>query len=296
MMCNFLFCFSKISANYFFTVDLTTDSYALNVSKCANWDASGITVAGNTNGFPGSNSTSLSSPVGIFIDKNNSLFIADRDNHRIMKYEANSTVGVRVAGDGTPGNSFNQLNTPRGVAIDQYGFLIVGDASNCRIQNFSNSSYSTTITTVNIGTSQTDLLDLHVDYQGNVYVTDGTNAQIIMSSANSPPHVVLNSSGGPGSKADQFNHPYGNFIDKNGHWYIADSNNHRVQKWLRGATNGTTVAGITNSPGSNTTQLNTPIAITVDNNGYVFQFYYVRSYENSVSLNIRLFFSIDIYI
>lgn len=255
---------------------MSTDYYPLSISKCATWDADGITVAGNMNGTAGSDLVSLKSPIGIFVDENNSLFIADRDNHRIMKYEANSTVGVVVAGNGTAGNSPNQLNSPRGVAIDQYGFLIVGSAGNGQIQNFSNSSCSTIMDTVSNGVSSVGLLDLHANYQNDVYVTIGTNARIIMSNTNSQPQIIVESNNGLGSKTDQFNNPYGNCIDRNGSWYIADTDNHRVQKWLREATNGTTVAGITKVPGSNMTQLNRPIAVIVDNNGYVFDSYYAK--------------------
>lgn len=38
-------------------------------------------------------------------------------------------------------------------------------------------------------------------------------------------------------------------MDTDGTLYIADSGNHRVQKWLNGASNGTTVAGITGVKG-----------------------------------------------
>ena len=254
-----------------FFLDLPTDFYTLNISKCATWNPDGITVAGNKNGASGSGFGSLNTPVGMFIDKNNSLFIADRDNHRIMKYDANNTTGIVMAGNLGAGNYFNQLNQPKGVVVDQYGFLIVGDSSNHRIQNFSNSSYGTTLAGGNAITPLTDMLDLHIDNYGNVYVTDGSSAQITKSNLNNQTDIVLETHNGSGSKADQFSYPYGNFIDINQQWYIADTGNHRVQKWLPGATNGTTVAGITNLSGSNMTQLNNPIAVVVDNNGYVFQ-------------------------
>ena len=197
------------------------------------------------------------------------MFIADRDNHRIMKYNANSTIGIVVAGSGSAGNNYDQLNTPKGVAIDQHGFLIVGDSSNHRIQNFSNGSYATTIAGANAATPFIDMLDIHVNYYDDVYVTDGGTAQITKSRLNTSTEIILKTNNGSGFKADQFLYPYGNVVDVNGSWYIADSRNHRVQKWLPGATNCTTVAGTTNSFGSNMTQLNRPIAIILDNNGYV---------------------------
>ena len=57
--------------------------------------------------------------------------------------------------------------------------------------------------------------------------------------------------------------------------YIADYGNHRVQKWPTGATSGITVAGVTSTPGSNLTLLYNPVAVLVDNNGYVIYFAYL---------------------
>lgn len=45
------------------------------------------------------------------------------------------------------------------------------------------------------------------------------------------------------SLAERVGRPRDVFIDNSGALYIADTVNYRVQKWLPGATNGTTVAG-----------------------------------------------------
>jgi hypothetical protein len=81
--------------------------------------------------------------------------------------------------------------------------------------------------------------------------------------------VVIAGNNGPGSAANQLYSPFGSFIDENQTLYVADYGNHRVQLWTAGATNGTTIAGITGSAGSNLTQLSYPLAVIVDNNGYV---------------------------
>ena len=135
----------KDAIEIFFFPDIPSDFYNLNIPKCATWNPNGTTVAGRKNGTPGSDFGSLKVPACIFIDDNNSLFVTDRDNHRIMKYNANDTNGTVVAGNFGPGNNNSQLDTPRSMGVDRYGFLIVADALNYRIQNFSNSSYATTI-------------------------------------------------------------------------------------------------------------------------------------------------------
>ncbi|CAF3230498.1 unnamed protein product [Rotaria sp. Silwood2] len=60
--------------------------------------------------------------------------------------------------------------------------------------------------------------------------------------------TVAGLSGSPGSNSSQLDSPWNIYVDPtNGTLYIADSQNHRIQRWLTGATSGTTIAG-TGSP------------------------------------------------
>jgi sugar lactone lactonase YvrE len=188
-----------------------------------------------------------------------------------MKYNVNDTTGVIVAGNLTAGNSSNQLCQPKGVAVDRFRFLIVADSSNYRIQNFSNSSYGTTIVMGNSTIPFGQMRDLHIDSYNNIYVTDSDNAQIIKFSFNNKTDIVLSTSNGSGSGTNQFLKPCGNFIDVNQSWYVVDSQNHRVQQLLSGTTTFVTVAGISNINGPAVTQLSNPVAVVVDDNGYVFK-------------------------
>jgi sugar lactone lactonase YvrE len=214
--------------------------------------------------------TSIYSPVSIFVDNNYTLYVSDRDNNRITKYYANSTTGIVVAGNLTAGSSATQLNSPKGVAVDQYGSVIVADSSNYRIQQFtSGSMIGTTIASNSSVNPLGQLRDLHIDVNNNIYVTDSDNNQVVKYYPYNGIGVVLAPTNGSGSGANQLLNPYGNFMDGNGTLYITDLGNHRVQKWVASAISGTTVAGITSSPGSNLTQLSNPYSIVVDNNGYV---------------------------
>lgn len=255
---------------YLIILDIPTGIYALQIPKCASWDRDGITVAGNANGAPGSGLGSLRASVSIFIDNNYTLYVCDRDNDRIMKYEVNDTTGTVVAGTGSPGNGPTELNSPRGVAVDQMGAIIVADTFNYRIQRFPSGSLIGTTVAIN---SSANLLgqmrDLHIDVNNGIYVTDSDYSRIVKYYPNNGIGVVLAGSSGPGSAADQLLQPFGNFMDGNKTLYIADYGNHRVQKWPAGATSGITVAGVTGSAGSSLVRLNNPISIAVDNNGYV---------------------------
>jgi sugar lactone lactonase YvrE len=61
------------------------------------WKQHGITVAGG-NGR-GKKLNQLSSPRGIFIDDNQTIYIADFMNDRIVEWEFNATNGKIVAGE-----------------------------------------------------------------------------------------------------------------------------------------------------------------------------------------------------
>ncbi|CAF4246353.1 unnamed protein product, partial [Adineta steineri] len=195
---------------------IPTGIYALTIPTCATWNLSGITVAGNANGTSGSDLYSLSGPVGIFIDNNDTLYIADRDNNRIMMYYANAASGLVVAGDLTAGSSSNQLNAPKGVAVDQYGSIIVADSSNYRIQSFpSGSMVANTIAMNSAANPLGQIRDLHIDVNNNIYVTDSDYNRVVKFSTSNAIGVVLAPTNGTGSAANQLLGPFGNFIDGN---------------------------------------------------------------------------------
>jgi DNA-binding beta-propeller fold protein YncE len=105
----------------------------------------GITVAGHQNTAAGSDLASLDYPIDIFIDCYDTLFIADGNNNRIVKYYANATSGILVAGGSVAGSSASQLNQPKGIAVDEVGNVFVGDTSNYRIQEFPSGSMVVTL-------------------------------------------------------------------------------------------------------------------------------------------------------
>ena len=74
---------------------------------------------------------------------------------------------------------------------------------------------------------------------------------------------------GTGDSAKQLSNPAALWLDVNGNIYVADSYNHRVQKWTQGATSGITVAG-GNGLGSDSNQLNYPTGVFVDTVGNVY--------------------------
>ena len=74
---------------------------------------------------------------------------------------------------------------------------------------------------------------------------------------------------GRGNAPNQFAYPKGVFVDAAGNIYVADGNNHRVQKWAPVATSGITVAG-GNGQGSAANQLSFPEGVFVDTAGNIY--------------------------
>ena len=73
-------------------------------------------------------------PIGIVLDGDEYMFIADSFNHRIV---ASGPNGFRcVASCSGRGNGPNQLSTPWSLSFDSDGNMFVVDAENHRIQKF----------------------------------------------------------------------------------------------------------------------------------------------------------------
>lgn len=81
---------------------------------------------------------------------------------------------------------------------------------------------------------------------------------------------------GKGFNLDQFNYPTGIAYDQDENLYVSDMHNHRIQKWIKGATFGITIAG-GNDYGSGANQLNEPGKIAIDALGTI----YIADSENN---------------
>lgn len=104
-------------------------------------DTNGTVVAGG-NGA-GLSYNQLNNPKAIYVDSFGTVYVADTDNHRIMKWKKNAENGTLVAGiSGSAGTSAAQLSFPSGIYFDKNGEMYVSEYGNNRVQRFTIDSTS----------------------------------------------------------------------------------------------------------------------------------------------------------
>ncbi|CAF1398881.1 unnamed protein product [Didymodactylos carnosus] len=143
----------------------------------------GKVVAGG-NG-KGSNLNQLHGPMQIYVDYEESIYIADSLNHRIMKWVKNGLEGEVVAGGNGRGYDENQLNTPNSVFVDRDGTIFITDTQNDRIVRWSKGGKSgSVIEGAGVWGSQPIQVscptDLAFDSNGSLYVSEGDHSRVQM--------------------------------------------------------------------------------------------------------------------
>ena len=137
-----------------------------------------ITVAGN--GAIGSAANMLSSPCGIFVDTDLTLYVADYNNSRIQQVRSGQLNGSTVAGTSAPGTI--TLNGPANVILDADGYLFIVDQENSRIVGSGPNGFRCIVGcsgTTGLGANQFQRpYDLSFDTHGNLYVTDASNNRL----------------------------------------------------------------------------------------------------------------------
>ncbi len=218
----------------------------------------GIPQAGYSDGR--GPSARFNAPLGICIDANDNLIVADFRNARIRKIAPDGTV-TTIAGSG-PGYANNygtvaKFNGPAGVAIDRRGNIIVADYANNCIRMIDQNGFVSTIAGsrqygsqngVGLGAKFAQPTGVVVDENDNIYVLDsGTNLVRKID----PTRYVTTLAGNYNGYADgQGNAASFSFsgaapqvcLDGQGNLVIADFFNSRIRKVTPDG-NVTTIAG-----------------------------------------------------
>jgi len=117
----------------------------------------------------------LSDPYGVAADLNGNVFISDRLNRRIRRIGPNGVISTvagngrfRFGGDGGPAISA-VFDRPLALAFDSAGSLFVTDHGNQRIRKITTSGVINTFAADLVSPSFSDLADLAIDAQDNVF-------------------------------------------------------------------------------------------------------------------------------
>jgi sugar lactone lactonase YvrE len=228
------------------------------------WKQQGITVAGGNGGGDGLNQLFL--PQDIFIDDDQTIYIADGVNHRIVEWKSNAKEGQIIAGENGKGNKTNQLNGPTNVIIDKgTNSLIISDSGNKRIMRWSRQNN----TDGQIIISDTRCFGLSMDKNGYLYVSDIDKHEVRRWKIGDQNGTIVAGGNGEGDRLNQLNRPSFIFVDEDYSLYVSDWGNHRVMKWIKDASEGIVVAG-GNGLGNSFRQLFYPQGLIVDQFGQIY--------------------------
>ncbi|CAF5002182.1 unnamed protein product, partial [Rotaria sp. Silwood1] len=88
---------------------------SIDIHPNARWQQNGLTIVGRNGQGNGINQ--LSYPCGLYVDEDQTIYVADQDNHRIVEWKWGATSGQVVAGGNGQGSGAHQLNEPRDVIV-----------------------------------------------------------------------------------------------------------------------------------------------------------------------------------
>ncbi|CAF4597633.1 unnamed protein product, partial [Rotaria sp. Silwood2] len=239
-------------------------STPVNIHPNAQWKQNGITVAGG-NGV-GNAKNQLCYPWGLYIDDDQSVYVTDTSNHRIMKWKPDETSGQVVAGGNKRGSGIHQLSDPYDVIIDKdTDSLVICDGSNQRVVRWPRRNGTCGETII----SNVHCRSLTMDENGSLYVTGAGEDKVRRYRRGESQETVVAGDNGSGDRLNQLSCTEYVFVDQHHSVYVSEWKNDRVMKWTEGAKQGTVVAG-GHGRGNGLKQLACPRGVVVDQMGTVY--------------------------
>ena len=254
----------------------------------------GVTVAGQASGAWGSSSSALNYPVGMVMDSASNLYFTDRDNERVMYWAKGASSGTTIAGttgelnlrsvglciepirsrlySGISGNTSSQFFGPATLLrISSSGALYIGDAYNHRIMQYPSNASSGTVVAGGNGQGN-GITQLNLPF---CFTFDPSSNSLLISNYGAHTIVrwvlgatswtlIAGVTGTAGSTSKFLYGPLSVTLDYMNNIYVADSNNHRVQLFLAGQSNASTIAGVTGSSGNAANKFNLPYWTLLD--------------------------------
>ena len=134
-------------------------------------------VAGT--GLPGSSSIMLRDPMGVFVDHDLTLYVADCNNDRIQRFWLDELNGTSVVGSGS--SVAIALNCPTGVILDDNGYMFIVNRDNNRVIGSGPFGFRCLFGCSGTGSAPNQLsgpITVRFDRYGNIFVVDQGNSRI----------------------------------------------------------------------------------------------------------------------
>ena len=195
---------------------------AIDIHPNARWQQNGLTVAGANR--PGSGINQLSNPYGLYVDDDQTIYVADTSNHRIVEWKSGATSGQVVAGGNGQGNGAHQLSYPQDVIVDkERDNLIICDWGNRRVVRWPRRNGTSGETII----SNIDCWGLTMDENGSLYVTDNGKHEVRRYRRGESQGTVVAGGNGDGNRLDQLSYPHYVFVDRDHSVYVSEWRNDR---------------------------------------------------------------------
>jgi DNA-binding beta-propeller fold protein YncE len=213
--------------------------------------------------LPASGPAGMNTPMGLWADPAGRLWVADRGNHRVLRFDAaasrqagspaNGVLGQPDWEANSPVTAREGLRWPSSVVVDSAGRLWVADTGNHRVLMYLNPEVKANganadgvlgqpdYTSGAVGAAQNRLNSpsgLAVDLDGRLWVADWGNNRVLRfdNAASRRKGASANSVLGQKDFAttdyfvsqDRLNHPAGLSIDPAGRLWVVDQGNHRL--------------------------------------------------------------------
>ena len=183
----------------------------------ARWSQNGVTVAGGNRECNAVNQ--LNRPCGLDIDDDNqSIVIADCENHRIVEWKIDASNGKVIAGGQGRGNRLDQLNYPTDVLIDkETNSLFIADRRNRGVVRWSRCQGTTE---GEVSVDNIDCYGLAIDHQRYLYVSDDVKNEVRRYRIGDKNGIVVAGRNGQGNQYNQLNCPTYLFVDEEQAVYV----------------------------------------------------------------------------